>query len=83
MKLKSIIVTPRKNSNESVLRAKGHAIQEQQMPSILDEMRRQLVAATQATAHLADLPDEEVEKLRSLEWEQEELSEKSKSVAVS
>jgi hypothetical protein len=36
-------------------------------------MRRQIVAATQATAHLADLPDEAVEKLQSLEWEQREL----------
>ena len=40
------------------------------MPSILDDMHRQLVVATQATAQLADLTDEEVEKLRSLEWEQ-------------
>jgi hypothetical protein len=33
-------------------------------------------------AQLADLPEEEVEKLRSLEWEQEELPEERKSVAV-
>jgi hypothetical protein len=59
------------------------AIPEEQMPSILDDMRRQLVVATQATAQLADHPEEEVENLRSLESEQEELVEERKSAAVS
>jgi hypothetical protein len=61
----------------------GQAIPEEQMLSKLEDIRRQFVVATPATAPLADLPDEEVEKLRSLESEQEELVEPRKSAAVS
>jgi chromosome segregation ATPase len=63
--------------------ARVQAIPEEQMPNILEEMRSRLVAATQATAHLADLPDEEGKKLRSVEREQEKPIKKRKSVAVS
>ena len=43
----------------------------------------QPVFVTQTAAQLADRPDEEVEKLRSLGWEQGELAEEGRSVAVS
>ena len=61
----------------------GQAIQEEQMRSKVEDIPRQLVVATQATAQLADLAEEEVENLRSLKSEQEELVEERKSAAVS
>jgi hypothetical protein len=62
--------------------AQGQAIEEEQVLGKLEYIRRQLGFAMQATAQLADLPEEEVEKLRSLETEQGELAEERKSVAV-
>ncbi|HKZ02694.1 MAG TPA: hypothetical protein VJ180_10660, partial [Pyrinomonadaceae bacterium] len=64
------------------LEAQGQAIEKGEMLGKLEHIRRQLVFATQATTQLADLPEEEGEKLRSLEGEQGELAEERKSVAV-